>query len=134
MARTDNHLRYIVYHSQQKGFQHPRDAKFFSFSPSRPFRPLGLIIFGGNDGLVRSVKVGNNEQILEVGPASSFSPGKITLQELESWQYPIDLQYELSSRGIPRIEFETVNIGTLLTVQLSKPVQIVAFWGIEIIR
>ena len=124
-------VRYRLYHSNQPGFEHGKGCRRFSFYPQSAFRPMGVIIFGANDAILHSVVVGTQEQLIASIPADMMGPKGLTIEQLEMLVRSSSMQSALSSRGIPSLALPTADIGMRFGIEVSEPVDIVVFWGIE---
>jgi hypothetical protein len=123
--------KYRVYHSRQ--YNQPKGVGItrFIFRPERPFKPLGLIIFGPGNALVDRLIIGNCDQLVVPTPANVFTPRGFTIEELELLCTSSTMSAVLEERGIFTMAMFTVNIGTHLNIDLTEPVDTVLFWGIE---
>ena len=124
-------VKYRLYHTAQEGYKHDKEATRFVFCPQYPFRPFGLIIFEPGSSLVQRVIVGNQDQLVAPIAAEHLSSEDLTIELLEQLSKESSMESILASLGIVKMTMPTVNPGTYLTVELTSPVGIVAFWGIE---
>lgn len=123
--------KYRLYHSDQDGCRHERGSKLFCFRPQYPYRPLGLIIFSPGEAILLSVLIGMQQQLVQPIQADILGPKEFTIGQLELLEKSSRMQEILNSRGVPRLDLVTAGPSTYLTVELSEPVEIVCFWGLE---
>lgn len=103
------------------------EAEWFWYQPPCPFKPMGIVVWGGDT--VKTVRIGNEEQLIVEVPAQFFAC-QFSLERLKELA-KVGLLLRVLNNGLV---FPSMNPSTRLTLRITGNPSQVAVYGVELIE